>query len=112
MRKEIDRYEVRREIGHGGVSVVYLAYDPRVGREVAIKVLTKEYSDDPDFRKQFAREVKSIVELEHSAIVPVYDYGQDDGQPFLVMKLMSGGSLEQRLDKRPQTLEEAIAIFA
>jgi len=110
--EKIDRYEIRNELGHGGMATVYYAYDPRVGREVAIKVLLKEFTNDPMFRQRFEREVKSVVSLEHSAIVPVYDYGESDDQPFLVMRYMQGGTLADKLKDGNLDLDEAGTIMA
>ncbi len=108
----IDRYEVRAEIGKGGMASVLRCYDPRFDREVAVKILPKELLHNPTFRTRFDREARVIASLEHSAIVPVYDFGEQDGQPYLVMRLMSGGSLRQRLDERGKlTPEETLAIL-
>ena len=109
---KVGRYEVKEEIRHGGMSTVYRAYDPQFEREVALKILPRELMHDPSFRTRFEREAKIIASLEHSAIVPMYDYGEEDGQPFLVMRYMSGGSLEDRLAEGPISLVEAARIFA
>ncbi len=110
--EKIDRYQIRKVLGHGGMATVYYAYDPRVGREVAVKVLLKELTDDPMFRQRFEREVQSVVALEHSAIVPIYDYGEAHGQPFLVMRYMQGGTLADRLRDGKLKLDQAAAIMA
>lgn len=89
---------------------VYRGYDPRFEREVAIKVLPRDFMDDPMFRSRFEREAKTIAALEHQAIVPVYDFGEDNGQPYLVMRLMTGGSLADRLGKGPLPPSEVAAI--
>ena len=91
--EKIGRYEVRGEIGRGGMATVFQAYDPRFEREVAIKVLPREFTHDAQFRTRFEREAKTIALLEHPAIVPVYDFGEEEGQPYIVMRYMSGGSL-------------------
>jgi hypothetical protein len=93
------------------MSSVYRAYDPLFAREVAIKVLPAQFTHDPTFRARFEREARIIANLEHPAIVPVYDFGEEDNQPYLVMRLMSGGSLADRLAKRPLTLQQAAEIF-
>ena len=87
--KTIGRYEVKAEIGRGGMATVYEGYDPRFKREVAIKVLPREFLHDPSFRARFEREAETIATLEHPAIVPVHDYGEEDGQPYIIMRLMS-----------------------
>ncbi len=75
--EKIGIYEVKSELGRGGMATVYRAYDPRFEREVAVKVLPQELlHSDPQFRLRFEREAKIIAQLEHSAIVPVYDVGR------------------------------------
>ncbi len=108
--KQIDRYSIKAELGRGGMATVYLAHDPRFGRDVAIKVLP-QYSTDENTRGRFQREARTIAALEHQAIVPVYDFGEDQGQLFLVMRLMPGGSLADRIDNGPIPLAEAGAIL-
>ncbi len=93
----IDRYLVKTEVGRGGMATVFQAEDPRFGRDVAIKVLPREFLHDPTFRERFEREARTVALLEHPAIVPVYDYGEDGGQPFLVMRYMTGGTLADRI---------------
>ncbi len=107
----IGRYEVRGEIGRGGMATVYHAYDPRFERDVAIKVLPHEFLHDPQFRARFEREAKMIALLEHPAIVPVYDFGEEDGQPYIVMRFMSGGSLADRLKTGALPVDESVQLI-
>jgi len=93
------------------MATVFDAYDPRFERNVAIKVLPREFLHDPQFRARFEREAKTVALLEHPAIVPVYDFGEDDGQPYIVMQLMNGGSLADRLEKGLIPPEEAAKIL-
>jgi len=109
--QKFGRYEIKGELGRGGMATVYHASDPRFEREVAIKVLPREMLHDPQFRARFEREAKTIAMLEHPAIVPVYDFGEEDGQPYFVMRYMTGGSLADRLKNGPLTLTEAARIF-
>ncbi len=109
--EKIDRYEIKREMGRGGMATVYEAHDPRFQRVVAVKVLPREFLHDPEFRARFEREARTIAQLEHPAIVPVYDFGEDDGQPFLVMRLMTGGDLSDRLANWPLSTEETAVIL-
>src|SRR5574341_828229 len=111
MQSQIDRYEVRAELARGGMAAVYHAYDPRFKREVAIKVLPKELAHDEHFRERFEREAQIVATLEHSAIVPVYDYGESKGQPYLVMRYMRGGMLATRIEQGPLELDEVAAIL-
>jgi len=109
--QKFGRYEIRAEIGRGGMATVYHAYDPRFEREVALKVLPREMLHDPQFRTRFEREAKTIAMLEHPAIVPVYDFGEEDGQPYFVMRYMTGGSLTNRMKIGPLTIQEVANLF-
>ena len=109
--KQIGRYEIKTMIGQGGMSTVYLGYDPRSLREVAIKVLPPYYMHAEKFRDRFEREAVMIALLEHPAIVPVYDMGEDEGQPYIVMRYMSGGSLSEKLKKGPIPLRECMEMY-
>ncbi len=107
----IGRYEVIKELGQGGMAIVYLARDPLIKRQVAIKVLPRQFTFDPQFRARFQREVEVVATLEHSAIVPVYDFGEHEDQPFIVMRYISGGSLADRLGNGPLPVAEISALF-
>jgi serine/threonine-protein kinase len=110
--EKIGIYEVKSELGRGGMATVYRAYDSRFEREVAVKVLPQELLHaDPQFRLRFEREAKIIAQLEHSAIVPVYDVGESEGQPYFVMRYMNGGSLSDRIKAGIFTMDEAIQIL-
>ncbi|RPJ23946.1 MAG: serine/threonine protein kinase [Chloroflexi bacterium] len=110
--EKIGIYEVKSELGRGGMATVYRAYDPRFEREVAVKVLPSELLHaDPQFRLRFEREAKIIAQLEHTAIVPVYDVGEADGQPYFVMRYMNGGSLSERIKAGGLTIEDAARIL-
>ncbi len=93
----IGQYQVREEIGSGGMATVYRAWQPGVEREVAIKVLPPQFMDDPVLLARFHREAGIASRLQHPRILPIFDYGEADGQPFLVMPFM------------PTTLAERIA---
>jgi serine/threonine-protein kinase len=109
--EKINRYEIKRELGRGGMASVYEAYDPQFQRPVAVKLLPREFLHDPEFRARFTREARTIASLEHPSIVPVYDFGEENGQPFLVMRLMTGGSLTDRLVQGPIAIEQAAEIL-
>jgi serine/threonine-protein kinase len=94
------------------MATVYLAHDPRFMREVALKALPHQFTHDPMFRTRFEREAQTIAALEHPAIVPVHDFGEEDGQPFIVMRYMSGGSLSDRLRQGNMPLEAATAVLS
>src|SRR5688572_14346443 len=110
--EKIGRYEIKSELGRGGMATVYLGYDPRFEREVAVKVLPPELLHaDPQFRLRFEREAKIIASLEHHSIVPVYDVGAVDDQPYFVMRYMTGGSLSERIKAGIFSVEEATRII-
>ena len=110
--EQVGRYEIKSQLGQGGMASVYRGYDPRFKRDVAVKILPRQLMlDDPQFQIRFEREAETIARLEHPAIVPVYDYGEEDGQPYLVMRLMSGGSLDKRIEEGPLSTEEAARIL-
>lgn len=104
--RQIGRYLIKAELKRGGMSTVFLAHDPLFERDVAIKLMPQEMLDKPTLRTRFEREAKIIASLEHPAIVTVYDFGEKNGQPYLVLRFMTGGSLEDLLRLGPLTLEE------
>ncbi|MBI3244139.1 MAG: serine/threonine-protein kinase [Chloroflexi bacterium] len=109
---KIGRYEIREELGRGGMATVYRGFDPQVKRYVAVKVLPRELLHDPTFRARFAREAETIAALEHQAIVPLYDYGEDDGQPYFIMRLMPGGSLADKLKSGAVPPEQCARVLS
>ncbi len=109
--RKIGRYEVKSELGRGGMATVFLAADPLIGRDVAVKVLPREFLHDPNFRGRFEREARTIAMLEHPAIVPIYDFGEQDGQPYLVMRYMKGGTLGDLIKQGPIPVDEAADIL-
>lgn len=109
--KKIGRYEIIKEIGRGGMATVLLARDPRMERQVAVKLLPREFLHDPKFLERFNREAKTIAALSHSAIVLIHDFGEQGGQPYFIMQYMGGGSLAERTAGGPLPIEEAIRII-
>ncbi len=109
--EKIGRYQIKAELGRGGMSTVFLAHDPLFERDVAVKLLPRELLHHRNFRRRFDREAKIVAALDHPAIVPVYDFGEEDEQPFLVMRFMAGGSLSDRLKQGPMSLNEAVRIL-
>ncbi len=108
----IGRYKVIEELGRGQATIVYRAFDTEANREVAVKVLSMEQAPDISQRAHFKRELKMIASLEHPAIVPVYDVGEQDGQPYFVMRYMAGGSLAELLaNKGRLPLEDTAHII-
>src|SRR5688572_33445827 len=97
--KNIGRYEIERELAQGGMGLIFLARDPYMSRQVIIKVLMYNRTLDDVNREFFQREAELIAALEHPCIVPVYDFGWHGKQPYIVMRYMSEGSLDDRLKK-------------
>jgi serine/threonine-protein kinase len=109
--EKFSRYELREELGHGGMATVYRAYDPLFKREAALKILNRELLDDLEIRERFEREVRIINNLEHAAIVPVYEVGHDHNQLFFVMRYMSGRSLRERIRNCSLSLSQMAHIL-
>ncbi|MGH9667351.1 MAG: protein kinase domain-containing protein [Bryobacteraceae bacterium] len=107
----IGQYEIRGELGKGGFGRVYLAFDPRMGRQVAIKVL--EAPDDDNLATRFHNEAMAAGNLRHRNIVTVYEFGESEGKQFLVMEYLEGHELQQIIAKRkPLAVLEKMAIMS
>jgi len=107
----IGRYEVESELTQGGMGVIFLARDPYIQRQVVVKVLMFKHTMDDVYREFFQREAEVIAALEHPCIVPIYDFGWHGQQPYIVMRYMSGGSLDDRLQKGEIKLTEMAHIL-
>ena len=94
----LGQYQIRALLGKGGMSTVYLAYQPAMDRLVAVKVLPREFLHDDTFLMRFQQEARTIARLEHLHILPVYDVGQDRGIPYLVTRYLPGGTLADLLN--------------
>jgi serine/threonine protein kinase len=104
-------YRIVEQIGQGGMATVFKAYHANLDRYVALKVLHPAFKEDPNFLERFKREAQIVARLEHPSIVPVYDFDDVGGQPFLVMKFIEGETLKARLRRQPLTLVETIRIL-
>ncbi len=110
--EKIGKYRVLGLIGSGAEGVVYKAVDPDFDREVAIKIMPVDFSVDPDRRARFFRMAKVSGKLKHVNIVTVYDLGEQDGRPYLVMEFLDGRDLRKIIHKgKPPTLEERVRIM-
>lgn len=107
----INGYEILSLIGIGGMARVYLARQQSMNRQVALKVLPKQFATDDTYLQRFHREVTIVSQLEHAHIVPVYDYGEYDGQPFIIMRYMAGGSADDRLAHGPLDLDTIVNLM-
>jgi tRNA A-37 threonylcarbamoyl transferase component Bud32 len=96
----IGDYKVLEEIGHGGMGTLYRARDPKIGRDVAVKLL-REGLDDNDMRERFAREARSAGRLKHGNIVTIFELGEHNGMPFIAMEYVQGETLASFLRRRP-----------
>lgn len=112
----IDEYRIISKIGKGGMATVYKAYQASVDRYVAIKVLSYLLVDSEEFLGRFKQEARLIARLEHPNILPVYDYGEDKGIPYLVMRFLDAGTLKDRMhqfaaERAPNIVPENGAVF-
>ena len=101
-------YEIADQLGAGGMGEVYRATDTRLDRTVAIKVLPEYLADDPQRRERFEREAKAVSSLNHPHICTLHDVGEQDGIHYLVMELVDGDTLQQRLEKGRLPLDQAL----
>lgn len=109
--RTIARYRIIEEIGRGGLATVYLAHDPRFQRNVAIKILPPILASSPEFSARFEREIRAVARLGHPGIVQVYETGStDNGQPYVVMQYVEGGSLDRKLAREPMPIDIALEI--
>ncbi len=116
--KTLGQFELLEEVGRGGMASVYRARQSSINRIVAIKVLPASLLHDPTFYERFTREVDVIAHLEHPHILPIYDYGEVDGTPFIAMRYLAGGSLAQwirrglpPLDRLAKPMEQIAAAL-
>jgi Protein kinase domain/Tetratricopeptide repeat len=114
--KTAGRNVLGAEIGGGGIGIVLRAYDPQLGRNLAVKILRKQHANNPAMVQRFLAEALVLGKLQHPAIVPVYDSGQlDDGRPWFSMRLVHGQTLAALLEARKQPGEDQprfLTIFA
>jgi len=108
--QKLGEYELGEEIGRGGMAVVYRAFQPRVGREVAIKVIVPPFNQHPELIRRFEAEARALAGLQHPHILPVLDVGVVRGQPYMVMAYASGGTLTRQIAASDRGLRMAQAI--
>ena len=104
--RTLGQYQIIKPIGQGGMATIYLAQQPSVKREVAIKVLSAPLQENVSFVRRFNTEVEVIAHLQHPQIIPVYDFGEQGDQIYIVMAYMRGGTLAERIDKAPKGLPD------
>ncbi len=103
-------YEIVGLLGSGGMGEVYRAKDLRLGREVAVKMLLPSFAADPDRLRRFEQEAKAVALLNHSGILQIYDTGLHEGMPFLVMELLEGQTLRERMEERSLPLRKILEL--
>lgn len=109
--QQIGPYQVINQIGKGGMAAVYKAYHAAVDRYVAIKIISNQLVENTEFLKRFQQEARLIAKLEHPHILPIHDFGEVDGVPYMVMRYLDAGTLKERLKASPLTLPEVDRIF-
>jgi serine/threonine protein kinase len=101
-------YKVQGHLGAGGMGEVYRAIDPRLGREVAIKVLPAQFASDPERLQRFEQEARAAGALNHPNILSVHDFGSHDGAPFVIFELLEGETLRQRMGGSALPIRKAV----
>ncbi|MEA1977543.1 MAG: protein kinase [Chloroflexota bacterium] len=108
--ENVGPYRIIEQLGQGGMATVFKAYHAALDRYVAIKVLHPAFKEEPNFLSRFQREARVVARLEHPNIVPIYDFAEHKGQPYLVMKFIEGPTLKAYMNEKPLTKEEAVKI--
>jgi serine/threonine protein kinase/Flp pilus assembly protein TadD len=109
--ENVGPYRLVEKLGKGGMATVFKAYHPSLDRYVAIKALHPAFMEHPGFLDRFEREAKVVAKLEHPNIVPIYDFSEHEGRPYLVLKYVRGETLKARLEKSQLTYKESKHIF-
>ncbi|TES91312.1 MAG: serine/threonine protein kinase, partial [Anaerolineales bacterium] len=109
--EQVGPYRIMEKLGRGGMATVFKAYHANLDRYVAIKVLHPAFMEDPNFLARFEREAKVVAMLEHPHIIPVYDFAENEGRTYLVMKFVEGETLKASLNKKPLTPEEGVQVI-
>src|SRR3984893_16462810 len=106
----IAHYRVMEQIGAGGMGTVYKAYDKKLHRVGALKLLPPEYVSQQDRRRRFFQEARAASALNHPHILTVYEVGEDDGQPYIAMEYIEGETLRQKIRSRSLKVKETLDI--
>jgi TolB-like protein len=107
---KLGRYEIRSQLGAGGMGEVYLAQDTRLDRKVALKILPEEVAADPDRMKRFVQEAKAASGLNHPNIITIYEIDQTDSTPFIATEFIEGSTLRERMRVQPLALGEVLNV--
>ncbi len=109
--KQFGSYQIVAPLGEGGMAAVYKAYQPAMDRFVAIKVLPRHMSDSEEFTARFRREARLLAQLQHPHILPVFDYGEAEGYPYIVMPHIVSGTLAGILRNQRLSLPEVRRVM-
>src|SRR6266498_1706218 len=108
--KQLGPYQIIASLGEGGMAAVYKAYHPAMERHVALKILPRHFASDAEFVNRFKQEAKVLAQLQHPHIVPVFDFGEQDGYTYLVMPFIRSGTLAELLKGEPLPFEQIRTI--
>jgi serine/threonine protein kinase len=106
----VGAYRILEQLGQGGMATVFKAYHAALDRYVAIKALHPAFKEDDNFLARFQREARVVAKLDHPNIVPIYDFAEHEGRPYLVMKYIEGETLKARLGRKPLSITEIKGI--
>ena len=111
---KIGRYQILERVGRGGMGVLYRGFDPILDREVAIKVMLADFSEDTEqMRPRFYREAKAVAKLQHRNIVTIFEFAEENHQPHIVMEFLRGLPLSSRMEQHPPlTLDDKLDVVA
>jgi serine/threonine-protein kinase len=109
--ENVGPYRVIEQLGSGGMATVYKAYHPALDRYVALKVLHAAIKADPQFFERFQREARIVAKLEHPHIIPVYDFNEHHGEPYLVMRFVTGDTLKPQMGHKPLPSQEILRLM-
>jgi tetratricopeptide (TPR) repeat protein len=108
--ENVGAYRIVEKLGQGGMATVLKAYHPALDRYVAIKVMHPAFKEDPNFLARFQREARIVAKLDHPHIVPIYDFAEHRGDPYLVMRFVEGETLKARVQRAPLDTQEILRI--
>ncbi|MBI5350941.1 MAG: protein kinase [Chloroflexi bacterium] len=110
--QQIGPYRIINQIGQGGMATVYKAYHAAMDRYIALKVLPSQLAQNKEFVKRFEQEARTIAKLEHAHILPVYDYGEQEGITYLVMRYLDAGTLKEKIQSGTLSLNDIDRYFS
>src|SRR5215218_881315 len=109
-RTNVAHYRIMESLGEGGMGAVYKAYDEKLHRVVALKLLPPAYISQEDRRRRFLQEARAASALNHPHILTVYEFGEDGGHPYMAMEYVEGETLRQKIRESPLQVGEAVGL--